>query len=128
MRKYYLFNIKEDFSRIYKHNPYGLYKTIENLYNIKKIKYEVALYNELCNLIDENVIEYYIEHSYDHKKHKNKYLLEETLVEVNRSCIVAESEYNIPEIFRCLNIYSKNFLVVDFENNDYFWLNKYISY
>ena len=27
MRKYYLFNVKEEITRIYKDNPYGLYKT-----------------------------------------------------------------------------------------------------
>lgn len=126
MRKYYLFNIKEEFSRIYKHNPYGLYKTIENLYNLKTVKYEVALFNEICNLIDEGVIEYYIEHSYEYKKHNNKYLINSTLIEINRSCIIVESDYNIPRIFTCLNIYSKNFIVIDFNNRDYFWLNKYV--
>lgn len=127
MRKYYLFNVKEEITRIYKDNPYGLYKTLENLYGLKIIKYEVALYKELCNLIDINVITYYIEHTYVYKKHLNKYLFNDILIEVNRSVIVVMSDYNLPAIFRCFNIYSKNFFVIDFKNNDYFWLDRYIT-
>ena len=126
MRKYYLFNIKSELNRIFRHNPYGLYKTIEDLYDIKRIKYEVALYNELCDLIDSSSIKYYIENTFNYNKNKDKYLLGNTLIEVNRSCVVVESEYNIPDIFKTLGIYSKNFLVIDFYNNDYFWLNKFI--
>ena len=33
----------------------------------------------------------------------------------------------MPEIMRILNIYNKNILVCDFENNDYFWLNDYFK-
>lgn len=126
MRKYYLFNVKDELNRIYKYNPYGLYKTIEDLYEIKTVKYEVALYNELCNIIDANAIKYYIEHTYKCHKNHNKYLLDTTLIEINPSCVVVESNYNLPDIFKTLDIYSKNFLVIDFYNNDYFWLNRYI--
>src|SRR5574344_1563997 len=104
MRKYFLFNINKDFKRVYRNNPYGLYKTLENMYNIKKIKYEVALYNEICNLVDNDVISSYIEHSLKFNKKYDKYLIDNYLIELNRSCVVVESNYNIPRIFMCLNI------------------------
>lgn len=127
MRTYYLFNINKKTYDVYLENPYRLYKTIERLYKLKGIKYEVKLYNELCNLIDNDIIDHYIENTYQYKKNHNKYLINNYIIEINRSNIVVKSTVNIPNIFKKLNIYSKHFLVIDFDNKDYFWLNDIIN-
>ena len=36
MKKYYLFVIKNDYYRIYRKNPYILYKILERLYMLEK--------------------------------------------------------------------------------------------
>lgn len=127
MRTYYLFKINESIYNISKDDPFRLYIILNKLYKLKDIKYEVKLYNDICNLIDNDVIINYIEKTYKYSIHNNKYLIDNYLIEINRSNIVIKSMVNIPSIFKTLNIYSKHFLVIDFDNKDYFWLNNIVE-
>jgi len=124
MRTYYLFNIKKDIKNNLCNNQGELYKLLHDMYCIRDVKYEVSLFNTVCNLIDDDVIISYLNNKPYLKKHNNKYLMYDYLFEVNKSNIVIKSMVNVPEIFTILNIYSKNFFVADFYNNDYFWLDQ----
>ena len=129
MRKYYLFTIKKEYYEIYKKNPLVLYKTIENLYKLKKddLSYGITLYNQICDIIDVKRLKNYFNHVKE-KYNGNKYLVklnnELTLFDFHYSCIICKSIKNFPTVFNTLNYYSKYIFVCDFYNHDYFFLNK----
>ena len=121
MRKYYIFNIIDKES--YYNDQDILYKLLYTMYNMQNLNYGIVLYNRICKIVDISCISNYLENKYKIKRHKNKYLLYNHLIELNKSHIVIKSKINIPKIFNILNIYSKNFFVIDFKNEDYFWLD-----
>lgn len=129
MRKYYLFTIRKDYYDIYKKNPLVLYKTLENLYKLKKsdIDYGITLYNQICDVIDVDRLKNYFNHMKMFKK-DNKYLIktncEFTVLCFHYACIICKTQKNYPMIFNTLNYYSKYFFVCDFYNHDYFFLDK----
>lgn len=125
MRTYYLFKINEQIK--HKLNTKELYIILDNMYHLNNINYEVSLYNKVCKLIDIDVISSYLNKTCHFMNNHNKYLFNDFLVELNRSVIVIKSKINIPIIFRILNIYSKDFFVIDFDNKDYFWLEEIIE-
>ena len=76
MRKYFLFSIRKEYYDIYYKNPLVLYKTLENLYHLKKenLSYGLSLYKQICNIIDVERLKSYFEQVCLEKKN-NKYLL-----------------------------------------------------
>lgn len=129
MRKYFLFTIKKEYYELYKKNPLVLYKTLENLYRLKKddLNYGLALYNQICDIIDVNRLKRYFEHI-KVDSYKNKYLVklnnEYTYFEFHYSCIICKSKRNFPTVFNTLNYYNKYIFICDFNNRDYFFLTK----
>jgi len=129
VRKYYLFTIKKEYYEIYKKNPLVLYKTIENLYKLKKddLSYGITLYNQICDIIDINRLKNYFNHIKE-KSNGNKYLIklnnQFTFFDFHYSCIICKSCKNYPTVFNTLNYYNKYIFVCDFYNRDYFFLNK----
>lgn len=130
MRKYYLFNISKDFYDVYKNNSYVLYKTLENLYNLKKenISYGVSLYKQICNRIDKkniyNLYNDYILINY------NKFLInenkEESVITIKNAYITYNTNMNFPPSMGNLYKINQKFFVVDFKNEDFFWLEEHI--
>jgi len=129
MRKYYLFTIKKDYYEVYKKNPLVLYKTLENLYKLKKddLNYGITLYNQICEIIDVERLKNYFNHM-KIKENGNKFLIEHnkqlTLFDFHYSCIICKTIKNYPLVFNTLNYYSKYLFVCDFFNKDYFFLNR----
>lgn len=129
MRRYYLFAIKKDYYGIYKKNPLVLYKTLENLYKLKKgdLEYGITLYNQICDIIDVDRLKNYFNHIKESEK-GNRYLIrlnnELTLFEFHYACIIVKSIKNYPTVFNTLNYYSKYIFVCDFYNRDYFFLDR----
>lgn len=128
MRTFYLFKIKEDVIDIYENKEYELYKTLENLYKLKKenFYYGTSLYIQLCRLFNIDIIDSYFKSSPRYRKNNNKYLFlgdESFLVEVNPSTIIIKTSVNYPSILKLINYYDKRIFVCDFENKDYFWLS-----
>lgn len=128
MRTFYLFKIKEDVINIYEKKEKELYKTIENLYKLKKenFYYGTSLYIQLCRLFNINIIETYFKRSPKYKKNKNKYLFlgeESFLIEINPSTIVIKTSVNNPSVLKLIHYYDNRIFVCDFENKDYFWLS-----
>lgn len=126
MRKYYLFVINDYFYDSYKDNPLALYKTLENLYNLKdNFNYGTSLYKQICNVIDVDTLENYITNKYSNIKSVDKHniLFKDTLIKLAHPCIIIYTSKNIPNILRSLVYYSNNIFICDFNNNDYFWLS-----
>ena len=129
MRKYYLFAIKREYSELYSKNPYILYKTLENLYKLKKedLVFGISLYNQICNIMEVKRLKNYF-NSICTKKNNNKYLIcindDLALFNIHYSCIICKCNKNFPSVFNAMNYYNKYLLVCDFENKDYFFLTK----
>ncbi len=130
MRKYYLFSIRREFYNVYKKNSYVLYKTLENLYSLKKenLQYGVALFNQICNLIDkDNIHSIFSEYI---KINENKYLVnekkEETIITIRNPYILYNTNMNFPPSMAKLYSDNKFIFVIDFKNKDYFWLDEHI--
>lgn len=132
MRKYYLFAIKKEYSELYSKNPYILYKTLENLYKLKKedLIFGISLYNQICNIIEVNRLKDYFNAICKSKKN-NKYLVsvkdDIVLFDIHYACIICKCTKNFPNVFNVMNYYNKNLFICDFENKDYFFLTKRIN-
>jgi len=130
MRKYYLFNISKEFYNIYKKNSYVLYKTLENLYNLKKenISYGVSLFNKICNKIDK----IYIQSLYSDyiRINSDKYLVneyrEESVITIKNIYILYNTNMNFPPSMGKIYKNNKTIFVIDFKNEEYFWLEDHI--
>ena len=129
MRKYFLFSIRKEYYDVYYKNPLVLYKTLENLYHLKKenINFGLSLYKQICNIIDVDRLKLYFEQVCIKKK-DNKYLLrynkETILFSLYYPCIVCKTGKNYPLGLKVINYYDRNLFVCDFENKDYFFLDR----
>lgn len=129
MRKYYLFTIKKEYYEVYKKSPLVLYKTLENLYRLRKedLNYGLTLYNQICDIIDVDRLINYFAHIKE-EYINNRYLIrldnELTIFEFHYACIICKSKKNFPDVFKILNYYNKYIFVCDFSNKDYFFLGK----
>lgn len=130
MRKYYLFTIKKEFKAVYYNNAKVLYQTMYNLYKLpyKDYKIGLSIYNQICMPFNKKLLINYFKNKFSLKDYKDKYCLinkdEKIFICFNYSCVIIYSNRNIPSVFKYLYLYNKNIFVVDFDNNDYFWLIK----
>ena len=134
MRKYYLFIITNDYYKNYKLRPEVLFKTLNNLYSLRRpnFSYGISLYNSICRVFSKKLLINYIERKYEYKYINKKIIKiisqkENTSVQVNNSCVVILTSRNIPEIFQTFYIYNKKIFVCDFWSEDYFWLSEQIK-
>lgn len=134
MRIFYIYNINDYFCSIYDKYPYRLYKMIEDAYLTKK--YDIR---ESANLFDQIIINYnklfmnnYIAANnkldlyYYHRdsKHLISNREEYSKLLVTSYCLKLKSNINYPKFFDDIDSYSDSIFVCDFDNSDYFWLNK----
>ena len=137
MRTFYLFNINEFYSSMYYSNSVRLYKILENLFymrnydklgSFKLYKQIVIPFNKmLCNgyITKKNRLDY--EYFYDHQAHYMKKNNEHTKMIVGSIHIRLISDINYPSFLTDINQLEKNIFVCDFDNCDYFWLNKVVK-
>lgn len=118
-----------------KNNPYTLYKTIENIYYLKddSVKIGMNIFNQLKDDINEQVLNDRIYEKYKDKanytKYKNIHTIndfftnENTRLIVEKSYLLIRSSKDIPMFLKDMS-YKNNLFVCDFDNKDYFWLDK----
>lgn len=121
MYKYFIFDIKKEFIELYHKNPFVLFNTLENLYKltVKDIGYGLPIYEQLCNPFDTNRLHNYM---IKYQNINNKYLVNDAVIEINKSCLVVMTKENLPAIFKVLPYYSKNLFVCNFNDQKCFWL------
>lgn len=136
MRTYHVFVIKNSLMDYYGERPYSLYKILEQIYNLKTndIVLGYKLLNQVTNSLDTKRIDKYIyKNNFDENTYKriydghiisNKYTDEETFLHVYNSHIRIKTNNNYSVFFESIKNYNNNMFVCDFENQDYFWLNK----
>ncbi len=135
MRTFYLFKIKTNYTILTKNNPYNLYKTLEEIYHLKKDEIKIAydLFSQIRDtfnkeLLDNNIYEYY-KNRYTYTKINNTHIINDYYTEeksklvINPSYLLIRSTKQIPTFLRTITK-KNNIFVCDFDNIDYFWLDE----
>ncbi len=137
MRTFYIFNINPNFYHLMKNNPYHLYRTLEDIHNFDKSEANIAhdLFETIANPINKSKVNNLIFkecqdndfYSKFHNVHRiqNKYVPEDSMIVVNNTYMLLETNILKPSFFMNLKDYNHLF-VCDFKNKDYFWLNELV--
>ncbi len=135
MRRFYIFKIKKEYAMITKKNPYHLYRTLEQIYYIDRneIHLGIEMFTRIIDVlnpkqIDIDLFKKYKE-NYFYTKYRNVhqiydiYRQEKTKLTVNRTYLELESSILRPSFLKELENINDLFFC-DFENKDFFWLEK----
>ncbi len=137
MRTFYIFNINKSFYNLMRNNPYHLFKAMEDIHSFDRKDVDMAydLFMQIVSPFDKSKINNKIFneskdndfYSKFHNVHRiqNKYVPEDSMLVVNKSFLLLESNILKPTFFDDLKEY-KNLFVCDFKNKDYFWLNELV--
>ena len=136
MRTYYAFIIKDSLMHFYSKKPYSLYKILEQIYRLKNN--DIVLGYRLLEQVTEpfgtrktdkfiykkhlNELEY--SRLNDGHMIKNLYSEEITFLKVFHSHVRIKTNNNYSSFFNSIQEYDENIFVCDFENQDFFWINK----
>ena len=136
MRTYYAFIIKDSLMQFYSKKPYSLYKILEQIYRLKNN--DIVLGYRLLEQVTEpfgtrktdkfiykkhlNELEY--SRLDDGHMIKNLYSEEITFLKVFHSHVRIKTNNNYSAFFNSIQEYDENIFVCDFENQDFFWVNK----
>lgn len=136
MRKYFIFNIKDEILNLYEDSPLTLYNVLKKIYKMRKdeINYGFNLFKQITNKIDKETLDRQIFLALHNKmiysKNDNEHIInnlykdEIGVLKVNKSHMYLEVNNNYSYFFNVLNDLSTNYFVCDFENQDYFFLSK----
>ena len=135
MRIYFVFKIKEEYIELYKNTPSTLYNILNQMYYMRRneLGYGFNLFNQIIELIDKFDLDKYL-YVLMHTKMKyakkgedhvlnNLYKDEVSILKVNKTHIIINSNKSYTEFFILLNQYDERFFVCDFNNHDYFFLS-----
>ena len=137
MRTFYIYNINDLLTSIYEKYPYKLFLMLEEAYYTNKhdLYNSLSMYEQIITNYNKLYINNYLIANnktdvYYYNKN-NIHLIsssrEYTKLMVNSYCLKVKSNLNYPKFFYDINKYSDNIFVCDFENKDYFWLNKVVK-
>lgn len=121
MKKYYIFAINREYYEIYNKNKHVLYNTLKNLYelDLDSLNYGISIYNQLCVPINREILESYYQ---DFKYVDNRFVVNNSLIEINNSCIIVLTRNLTLNTLRHLHFYNYPLFVCNFKNNQYFFL------
>ena len=135
MRTFYIFKINKEFAILTKSCPYNLFKSLEDIYytDEKDISLAYNVYEQLILPLKKNNINLKIFKAYKDNVHYTKfnnihminnfYNDEQTKLTINTSYMLLKTTVQSPSFFDILCSY-ENIFVCDFENKDYFYLEK----
>lgn len=137
MRIFYIYNVNDFFGSVYEKYPYKLYKMLEDAYYTNKHNIVLASskYEQIITNFNKLFINNYLYANnkldvYYYKKN-NIHIIssreEYSKLMVSSYCIKLKTNLNYPSFFNNIRTYSDNIFVCDFENKDYFWLNKVVK-
>ncbi len=135
MRIYYVFDIKNEFVKLYKGNANTLYNILSQMYYMRKtdINYGYSLFKQIVNTQDKYKLDKYI-YLLLHNKMKyskkgndhiinNLYKDEVSILRVKHTHILINSNKGYTEFFNILYDFNPNYFVCDFINQDYFFIS-----
>ncbi len=137
MRTYYAFIIKDALMHFYLKRPYSLYKILEQIYRLKSndIVLGYRLLGQVTKPFGIKKIDNFI-----YKRHfneleyfriddghmiKNLYSDEITFLKAFNTHVKIKTNNNCSTFFNSIQEYDENIFVCDFENQDFFWINKF---
>lgn len=135
MRTFYIFKVKEEYAILTKNNPYQLFRMLEFIYNLDKgeITRGADLFYKLVEKLNSKSLDIQLfkkyKENYFYTKFKNVhqvnniYKKEESKLVVRQHYLLLESTIVKPTFLEDLQNLPNLFLC-DFENKDYFWLEK----
>lgn len=136
MRTYYAFIIKDSLMHFYSKKPYSLYKILEQIYRLKNndIVLGYRLLEQVTKPFGARKTDKFIyKKHYDELEYsrlddghmiKNLYSEEITFLKVFNSHVRIKTNNNFSSFFNSIQEYNENIFVCDFENQDFFWINK----
>ena len=137
MKTLYIYNISDFCYNLYKKYPYQLYKLLEQTYYTSKYdKYQaISSYEQLIEKFNKQFIHDFIFNNhkldaYYHFKNQTHIILDrkeysKLLVSVYSLKLITNTKFT--NFFSSINKYNENIFICDFENNDYFWLDKIVK-
>ncbi len=135
MRTFYIFKVKDEYATLTKNNPYQLFRLLEFIYNLdrKEVSRGADLFYKMIEGLNSKALDIYMfkkyRENYFYTKFKNIhqmnnfYKKEESKLIVRNHYLLLESTVIKPIFLEDLKEIPNLFLC-DFENKDYFWLEK----
>ena len=136
MRRFYIFNIREELMSLYKDNPDNLYKILSSIHSMKEqeLVYAYNLFQQICVTFDtlslNNKLYLKMHNDLVYTKIDNEHIInnlykdEVSILKIKKSHLVLDSNTSYSSFFSFLNEYNTNLFICDFTNNDYFFLEK----
>lgn len=135
MRTFYIFKIKDEYATLTEKNPYQLFHMLDFIYNLDRqdVSKGADLFYKVVEGIDEQKLDtkllkkyqedyFYTKFKNNHQIH-NYYNEEETKLIIKKHYLLLKSSVMNPVFLKDLKDMHHLFLC-DFENKDYFWLDK----
>lgn len=135
MRTFYIFKIKNEYASLTKNNPYYLFKMLSYIYRIdtNDITRGIELFNKITDAfhtkeLDINLFRAFHENFFYTKfknvhQLNNAYKREESKLIIRKKFLLLQSTVIYPSFLDHLAKYD-NLFFCDFENKDYFWIEK----
>ena len=136
MKVYFIFELKDEFKKLYQGNERILFSILKQLYYLDKseLMYGYNLFAQLTNSINKTLLDkkIYIDlhqeipYSKRGQVHyiNNLYKDEISRLEIKRSYIKLETEQNFSTFIKHLKSYSSNLFACDFTKQDYFFISE----
>lgn len=136
MKVYFIFDLKEEFKKLYVGNERVLFSVLKQIYYLDKgeLSFGYNLFAQLTNPIKKTEIDrkiflkFHQDIPYSKRDQihyiNNLYKDEISRLEVKRSYIKLESEQSFTTFFSILKNFSNNYFVCEFNRQDYFFLTE----
>jgi len=135
MRTYYLFAIKKNIHNIYNEKEESLYNILSKIKVVQKpnIRYGLSIYNQICDPFNLDLLQNYLKKRFGANEHYKYKIVDrvnhsESSLELSHACLVLTTSGFIPSVFDIMYLYNRDIFICDFENDDYFWLEKIHEY
>lgn len=134
MKVYFIFDLKDEFIKLYRGNERVLYNILKQIYLLDpdELPFAYNLFFQLTNPIAKNeldrkiFLQYHQDIPYSKKGQvhyiNNLYKDEISRLEIKKCYIKLESEQQFSTFFSIIKGFSPNYFVCDFNNQNYFFL------
>ncbi len=137
MRTFYLYQINDLCKDLYSNYPYKLYHILKDIYYTSKYNQPIAIssYEQVTDKFNKQYLDnfifqkyrldlYYLCKGHIHTISSHQ---EYSKLMVSSYSLKLKTNLSFSSFFPCICQYNSSIFVCDFENNDYFWLNKIIN-
>ena len=134
MKELYIFNVKEEFYKLYKEKPSELFFIFNRIYHMKNSdkEYGYNLFSQISNFLDKKHINDFIKDKYKDKimysnngsEHiiNNLFLNEISILTVKNSNIKLESNTQKPSFLEDLRDLKMHLFICDFKEQEYYFI------